>query len=249
MSDVQSRNFPILCPICRVHTIAEGGVASLKLKAGEHEQRRGGRYGAKLWFLSLLEDIRNRIRNEFERDYGEESEMGNDASISEIRIDMAATVLSVEEMELLERVSFQSVVDADPNFQRCPNIHCGGIFYNDDPTITRLMCRICLTTCCWKCKTDTAHDGFSCAEYQKMTRTHHGNREQLKFEEMILKEKWRRCPNCTMVTAKNEGCNKMACEVCKAYWCFVCGKKLNKRKPYLHFASRWSKCNNKLFQD
>lgn len=37
----------------------------------------------------------------------------------------------------------------------------------------------------------------------------------------------KRCPKCGMATQKDEGCNKMACGGCGAYWCWRCGKEID----------------------
>jgi E3 ubiquitin-protein ligase RNF14 len=35
-----------------------------------------------------------------------------------------------------------------------------------------------------------------------------------------IKEHAKQCPDCGMATEKSEGCNKMVCGNCGAYWCW-----------------------------
>ncbi|KAI9340479.1 hypothetical protein BDR26DRAFT_350060 [Obelidium mucronatum] len=248
MSHVQSRNFPIHCPLCKAATTTDKKESPPDFGV---ENREAFERIKKRWILDRVISFVRKFKRELNEDGTNDGQDEDKDSefIAEIDQNMAAMVLNDEEMCTLERFSLSKVFDSDPRFQHCPNNRCDAVFFNDDPNVTAMKCQACKTMCCWRCKTDTAHEGLTCARYQELNREHDGNREQLRFEEMVVKEKWRRCPSCTMVTAKNEGCNKMACEICKAYWCFSCGKKLSKKRPYLHFTSRWSKCHNKLFRD
>lgn len=40
----------------------------------------------------------------------------------------------------------------------------------------------------------------------------------------------------------------MTCGRCQAYFCWTCGDRLNKEKPYLHYENPQSKCYMKLYQ-
>ena len=42
----------------------------------------------------------------------------------------------------------------------------------------------------------------------------------------------KRCPKCGMAISKVEGCNKMTCGSCYAYFCYRCGKEI---QSYDHF--------------
>ena len=47
-----------------------------------------------------------------------------------------------------------------------------------------------------------------------------------------LQKTSKKCPKCGMATQKAEGCNKMACGGCGAYWCWRCNKEID---GYRHF--------------
>ena len=44
----------------------------------------------------------------------------------------------------------------------------------------------------------------------------------------------KKCPRCGQATEKAEGCNKIMCGGCGAYWCWKCGKEID---GYKHFRS------------
>ncbi|KAJ3014731.1 UNVERIFIED_CONTAM: 3-hydroxyanthranilic acid dioxygenase [Siphonaria sp. JEL0065] len=206
---IKSRNFPINCPLCKADAASQRKGETIPRDNEEPFETLKREKWA--WLKRVLR-LGGRRRGLHEEDDGTGSDEGDDDAadyfVAEIDWNMATMVLTDDEMSMLERFSLTKVLDADPRFQHCPNAKCEAVFYNDDPTLTTMTCHSCKTLCCWKCKTDTAHEGISCERYQEMNREHGGSREQLKFEEMVVKEKWRRCPSCTMVTAKSEGCNE-----------------------------------------
>ncbi|KAJ3406123.1 hypothetical protein CcCBS67573_g02802 [Chytriomyces confervae] len=261
MSDVLSRNFPIYCPVCKAESSSSRFRANPEpVPALDLLDRQQTKLNLKdrvramrVQLIRRIKDAvaRNRelqLNGEYDQNEEEEDSDSNEY-IPTISIDLASTVLAQNEMDQLERLSLLKVIDGDARFQRCPNSSCEAVFYNDDPSLAKRVCIACKSVCCWKCRTDTAHDGFTCEQYQELNQRNGNDREQMRFEEILTQEKWKRCPKCTIATAKNEGCNKMSCEICKAYWCFCCGKQLSKKRPYLHYTRRFSKCYNKLFQD
>eukprot|EP01137_Pigoraptor_chileana_P012307 Opistho-2@64559 len=54
------------------------------------------------------------------------------------------------------------------------------------------------------------------------------------------------CPSCRTAIEKNDGCNKMECTKCHAYFCWLCMRLVNKSKPYEHYAV--GKCSGRLFE-
>ncbi|KAH3679838.1 hypothetical protein WICMUC_000581 [Wickerhamomyces mucosus] len=71
----------------------------------------------------------------------------------------------------------------------------------------------------------------------------------LMFEEAIANdESLVKCPHCTTVITKSDGCNKMKCFVCSKNFCYLCETLLSSDHPYEHFTDLASKCYNKLFQ-
>lgn len=46
---------------------------------------------------------------------------------------------------------------------------------------------------------------------------------------------------------KSDGCNKMVCGKCSAFFCWLCLQILDTNRPYDHFMDSNSKCRNRLF--
>ncbi|XP_066288072.1 E3 ubiquitin-protein ligase RNF14-like [Branchiostoma lanceolatum] len=68
------------------------------------------------------------------------------------------------------------------------------------------------------------------------------------FSEEWLKKYAKECPQCGTHIQKLDGCNKMTCIKCRAYFCWLCGMLLHHSNPYGHFNKPGSKCYNLLFQ-
>ncbi|XP_035681742.1 E3 ubiquitin-protein ligase RNF14-like [Branchiostoma floridae] len=68
------------------------------------------------------------------------------------------------------------------------------------------------------------------------------------FSEEWLKKYAKECPQCGTHIQKLDGCNKMTCIKCRAYFCWLCGMILHHSNPYGHFNKPGSKCFNLLFQ-
>ncbi|CAL5979136.1 Conserved_hypothetical protein [Hexamita inflata] len=49
----------------------------------------------------------------------------------------------------------------------------------------------------------------------------------------------KRCPNryCRTFTIKDSGCNHITCSLCKAHWCYVCGKQFAADTIYPHLSA------------
>lgn len=68
------------------------------------------------------------------------------------------------------------------------------------------------------------------------------------FSNEWLKNYAKKCPGCSANIQKIDGCNKMTCMKCRAYFCWICNGFLSKQNPYSHFSERDSKCFNRLFE-
>lgn len=74
---------------------------------------------------------------------------------------------------------------------------------------------------------------------------------QEQFEELIRSGDAEivRCPNCAILTQRSDGCNKMTCSKCQVFFCNLCGHRLDKRDPYLHYNDPTSTCYGRLFEN
>lgn len=59
---------------------------------------------------------------------------------------------------------------------------------------------------------------------------------------------FQKCPTCSMITQRLDGCNKMVCSTCSTIFCNLCGIYLDSWRPYDHFLLEDSTCYGKLFE-
>ena len=77
------------------------------------------------------------------------------------------------------------------------------------------------------------HPLLTCEEYAELV-------GDLEVEELMNSRKWKRCPYCSSIVEKMDGCNHMECYsvICQGTgnFCYLCGKGLNDYEDYdLHF--------------
>lgn len=58
----------------------------------------------------------------------------------------------------------------------------------------------------------------------------------------------KQCPKCKSWMQKLDGCNKMTCIKCQAYFCWLCMGILSKTDPYSHYSTSSSGCFERLFE-
>uniref|UniRef100_A0A0A9XDL8 RBR-type E3 ubiquitin transferase n=1 Tax=Lygus hesperus TaxID=30085 RepID=A0A0A9XDL8_LYGHE len=73
-----------------------------------------------------------------------------------------------------------------------------------------------------------------------------------RFINDMLSDDWiqtnsKNCPNCEASIEKSDGCNKMVCGKCQAFFCWLCLAVLDRNNPYSHFMDANSRCRNQLF--
>uniref|UniRef100_A0A0L8I875 RBR-type E3 ubiquitin transferase n=2 Tax=Octopus bimaculoides TaxID=37653 RepID=A0A0L8I875_OCTBM len=68
------------------------------------------------------------------------------------------------------------------------------------------------------------------------------------FSQEWLEQHSKQCPHCNTYIQKIDGCNKMACSKCNAFFCWLCMETLPRNSPYIHFSSSASPCFNRLFE-
>ncbi|KAG0719695.1 E3 ubiquitin-protein ligase RNF14 [Chionoecetes opilio] len=62
-----------------------------------------------------------------------------------------------------------------------------------------------------------------------------------------LEENSKKCPKCLTKIEKIDGCNKMTCQRCSIFFCWLCMTILHPGDPYSHYSVRNSPCYNQLF--
>lgn len=96
-----------------------------------------------------------------------------------------------------------------------------------DKSVTEFTCISCNYKCCVLCKNDI-HAGKSCEEFGKWLKDN--NEESLAFEKLLKREGLLRCPKCSAVVQRIDGCEFMICTSpeCQGntFFCYDCGKRL-----------------------
>ena len=62
------------------------------------------------------------------------------------------------------------------------------------------------------------------------------------IHEIMTNQTAHRCPKCKSTFIKEEGCNKITCNKCHAYSCYVCGDLIPKEVSYQHFGESKGLC-------
>ena len=89
------------------------------------------------------------------------------------------------------------------------------------------------------------------------------NSSKMDFQNMsFIRENSVSCPKCNQAIIKSDGCNKMVCGTCavrfltriykltvfQTYFCYLCGRIVDKANPYSHFNANKSQCFGRLFE-
>ena len=99
-------------------------------------------------------------------------------------------------------------------------------------------CLLCHTVWCVHCR-KSHRPSMSCTRFAE---------QEIADEEMdilIASGVVKQCPACKSGVQKSQGCNKMTCATCRTLFCYVCGCKLDRVRPYSHF--KYGSC--KLFDE
>jgi E3 ubiquitin-protein ligase RNF14 len=174
--------------------------------------------------------------------------------------------------QLLETKQFEARKDV----VWCPRAWCHGPAFRDASLDKLVICRDCQYSFCAVCL-KSYHGKAFCnlpallrivEEYltakesgikKEISRIEakYGTKmlQRLEYDYLAEKEtnEWKKrnttaCPMCHTSIERSEGCNHMTCSTCSTHFCFLCGCYLNKDKPYLHFNSLGSPCNQRLFE-
>jgi hypothetical protein len=113
----------------------------------------------------------------------------------------------------------------------CPKANCTGFAVVENPDV-KFYCLKCSTTKCVRCDVTPFHEGLTCDQFMEWKRDNDNGDNS--FEEYVESEKHGKCPNCSLVVSKTEGCNHITC-FCGTHFCYLCNEKLDPEDPYPHF--------------
>ncbi|XP_019361896.1 PREDICTED: E3 ubiquitin-protein ligase RNF14 [Gavialis gangeticus] len=168
-----------------------------------------------------------------------------------------------------DRLLLQSSLDLMADVVYCPRPCCQTPVMQE-PSCTMGICSSCNYAFCTLCKM-TYHGVSPCKvtaekltelrnEYleadeatKRFLEQRYGKRVIQKALEEMESRKWldknsKCCPCCGTHIEKLDGCNKMTCNGCRQYFCWICLGSLSRVNPYQHFHDPSSPCFNRLFQ-
>ncbi|SJL00687.1 uncharacterized protein ARMOST_04000 [Armillaria ostoyae] len=159
---------------------------------------------------------------------GNESKCGTPISIPVIQKFLPPTAFN----HLLETV-FTTHVDKRPQeFRYCKTPDCMQI-YRRSEAVSVLRCPSCFSEICSSCGEDS-HERLNC-EY---ARIHNNPAEQERMSEIWLLQQRgiKKCPTCSRLLEKTEGCNHMTCP-CGAHICWRCMGVFDANNIYNHMGT------------
>jgi E3 ubiquitin-protein ligase RNF14 len=133
--------------------------------------------------------------------------------------------------ELFERwdyLTLQRGLDAMSDVSYCPR--CETVVIADE---NLGQCMKCAFSFCIYCK-DSYHQNSKCDEFAAYIKNIKDKKNlDLELKSLrAIKKCSKPCPECRVCIQKTEGCNKMTCNMCNSYFCYLCGKKI---QGYDHF--------------
>ena len=100
------------------------------------------------------------------------------------------------------------------NGMYCPIQQCSHLLAVPEPTVGQIVtyasCPSCDTMLCMQCKT-LFHEGLTCEAYQALP-DYEKKTEDLQLLQLAGQNHWKRCPNCSVMVSRTEGCNHIKCK-------------------------------------
>ena len=134
----------------------------------------------------------------------------------------------------LENMSLNYLARNNPDeVSFCPTAGCNYMCFYDKNEY-HLDCPLCKKSYCLKCKSEW-HENKTCKEYQLSIKKD----DDIKFEEFVKGNNYKKCPKCKRWVEKISGCNHIICP-CGIHFCYGCGEIIDTDDPYSH------RCPNNL---
>ncbi|XP_011863492.1 PREDICTED: E3 ubiquitin-protein ligase RNF14-like [Vollenhovia emeryi] len=164
-----------------------------------------------------------------------------------------------------EQIMLRVTLNTMEDIVYCPRISCQYPVIrnpNDDAPICP-VCNYCFCVFCRQsyhgqesCEMTSAYIAELTEKYKnsndkekKMLEKKYGKRQMQIVERCLtteyLKDNAKSCPKCHSFISKTDGCNKMTCAHCQAFFCWLCNKQIY---GYEHFNSADSPCFGLLFE-
>ncbi|EAT40872.1 AAEL007426-PA [Aedes aegypti] len=116
-----------------------------------------------------------------------------------------------------QQFAFADYVKSHPELRFCPGPNCQIIIRSADISPKKAICKICMTSFCFRCGTDY-HAPTDCQIIRKWLTKCADDSETANYISAHTKD----CPKCHICIEKNGGCNHMQCFNCKHDFCWMC---------------------------
>ncbi|CAI5472641.1 unnamed protein product [Closterium sp. Yama58-4] len=160
--------------------------------------------------------------------------------------DLLRTLLPADLFSRWEQLTLQRSLDAMPDIAFCPRCSQPAV---EDPSDHHALCPGCFFSFCGVCR-EGFHRGRSCItpelalklmklRKQERALAEEEFRKQKDLEQQVLslklvQESSVQCPVCSTAISRSEGCNKMICPTCNAFFCYRCRERID---GYDHFTN------------
>ncbi|RUS90286.1 hypothetical protein EGW08_001975 [Elysia chlorotica] len=178
-----------------------------------------------------------------------------------------ASVVSEENYQRYDKLLLRTALDVMTDMMNCPRPFCQFPVVLEDnlghcPKCSYAFCSRCQNTYHGHspCKLKAELHASLCAEYETASEARKLQLEMKYGRQVIhravqethsnrwLEDNSKQCPCCGTFIQKKDGCNKMTCTKCRAFFCWLCQEQLSKSTPYAHYQHPTSPCANRLFE-
>ena len=133
--------------------------------------------------------------------------------------------LKKDQIEQLNRISFESFVIGSDKYKSCSSPDCSWVYKSTSrPKV--FVCPECKTRVCRSCG-NLPHELYDTCEAYRMTKD--PSKADELYEKWVSQANTRKCPKCSVMIEKNQGCSHVHCTLCEAHICWKCGKYFKSR--------------------
>lgn len=187
---------------------------------------------------------------------------------AELPVSLIQDLVTKELYDKFDKTMLVKAVEAISNSTYCPIALCQYPIVDPPDDNGLAVCPMCVYAFCVFCKKGyhgiencdiTIDEKKKLAEaYKNAPLQEKSEMEKLYGKKKLIElvanaetEKWikrnsQKCPACRVNIEKNDGCNKMQCLKCNAFFCWLCLTTLSKESPYTHYQDATSLCFNQL---
>ena len=143
---------------------------------------------------------------------------------------------SIKTINILKKNILRKEILQDKNSRFCPEINCESYAKRKNEYDNFVKCKKGHKFCfnCGK----KWHENKKCNNEEEISEL---------FEKYKKIYHLKECPNCKIMTLKNDGCNHIKCTYCRIDWCWICGKRFINTEE--HYNNPVNDCYKKMFEN